>query len=209
MISRQIELARHALGVRCADDDPLHKRLRRAIERRVTSYLWVRGDTPPFRPALLGTVYGDGRALFALATINQRPRYWVIRGDSRWSCDLDTKNARGPQFSELSDGILTELEDYFGNGRCGYSGSSLFLPKYERIRNCQCEDCSDGKYRARWPMVDGSDGCSWSRMDWPSGFEVVPNPLSWRGNLLVTKIERLDRAALQPGERLEGDAKNG
>lgn len=155
------------------------------MERRVISYLWVDGDTPPFKPALLPLIYGDGRALFRLATINQRPRYWVIRGDSQWGCDLDEKDSEGPEFAELVDDILTDLEEAFGNGRCGYSGSSLFWPKYERIRNCQCEECSDGQYRARWPMVDGYGGCSWARMNWPEGFEVAANLLSRRGNILL------------------------
>lgn len=151
-------------------------RLRTAIERRVTSYLWVQGDTPPFRPALLPKIYGDGRALFAIATINQRPRYYVIQGDSTWD------SSEGPQFSELVDDILTDLEEHFGNARCGYSGNNLYHPKYERVRNCKCEDCSDGKFRARWPMVDADGGCSWGRMDWPDGFDVVPQV--GRGNLL-------------------------
>lgn len=142
-------------------------RLRKAIERRVTSYLWVEGDTPSFHPALLPKVYGDGKALFALATINQRPRYYVIQGDSSWQ--LSDDDGDGPYFGELVDDILTDLEKYFGNARCGYSGNNLYFPKYERILNCKCEECTDGKFRAQWPMVDGHGGCSWNRMAWPAG----------------------------------------
>ena len=169
--------------------DQIHLKLKRAVEQRIRSYLWVEGDTKPFKPALLTIIYGDGRALFALSTINQRPRYWIIRGCSTWGCGLDRgEAASGPDFGELSDDILTDLEEHFGNGRCGYSGNSLFWPKRERIKDCQCEDCSDGSFRARWPMVDAEGGCSWDRMDWPNSFPTVPNPVSWRGNLLAERL---------------------
>lgn len=165
---------------RNAREEPLQVRLKSAVEKRQQSYLWVPGDTPPFVPALSPTVYGDGRALFTLSTINQRPRYWIIRCDSEWDSD---------DFCQMTDDILADLEEHFGNGLCGYSGTSLFWPKKDRIRNCRCEDCTDGEYRAKWPMVDGSGGCSWSRMDWPKGFLTAPNPLCWRGNLLKTEQE--------------------
>jgi len=97
---------------------------------------------------------------------------------------LDRGAAPGPDFVEMTDDILTDLEEAFGRGRCGYSGGSLFWPRRDRIQYCQCEECSD-RFVARWPMVDDADGCSWSRMDWPPGFPTEPNPLSCRGNLLA------------------------
>lgn len=172
------------LNGRNAEKDGVHAKLKAAVEKEVRSYLWVEGDTPPFKPALLPMIYGDGRALFILATINQRPRYWVIRGDSRWGCGLDREDTSGPDFAELTDDILTDLENAFGNGRCGYSGNSLFWPRRDRIKNCRCEECS-ARYVAKWPVVDGSGGCSWSRMDWSDDFPTVPNPLSRNGNLLA------------------------
>lgn len=156
------------------------ERLRKAIERRVTSYLWVEGDTPAFRPALLPKIYGDGRALFALATVNLRPRYYVIQGDSSWT--LDTECRSGPDFREFVDDILTDLEEHFGNARCGYSSNNLYHSKRDRIRSCDCEDCADGRFRASWPMVDADGGCSWDRMRWPEGFDVVPHVFN--GDLL-------------------------
>ena len=181
-------LACKQIKSRPADGDVIHVKLKAVVEQRRTSYLWVPGDTPPFKPALLPIIYGDGRALFAMMTINQRPRYWVIRGCSTWGCGLDTKSTPGPDFVEFTDDILTDLEDAFGRGRCGYSGNSLFWPKRERIQNCRCEECTD-RFRARWPMVDDEGGCSWSRMDWPEGFPTVPNPLSSQGNLLAAARE--------------------
>jgi hypothetical protein len=160
--------------------------LKKAVERKQTSYLWTPASTITFKPRVLSKIYGDGRALFTIATINQRPAYWVIRACSTWGCGFDGDDAPGPNFAEMTDEILTDLEDEFGRGRCGYNGNSLFYPRKERMRWCQCEECAD-RWIARWPVVDGEGGCSWSRIDWPEGFPVEPNPLSSRGNLL--KIE--------------------
>jgi len=164
--------------------DELHERLRAAVEIKQTSYLWTPADAITFVPRLLPVICGDGRALFTMATINQRPAYWIIRGCSTWGSGLDRYDATGPDFAELSDDLLTELEEAFGRGRCGYSGNSLFWPRKERLRDCQCEECDEKRWKASWPMVDDEGGCSWSRMDWPDGFATVPNPLNWRGNLL-------------------------
>lgn len=172
-----------------ADDDPVHSRLVAAIERRQRAHLWVPADAISFVPRVLPLIYGDGRALFAIATINQRPAYWVIRACSTWGSGSDRKDAPGPDFAEMADDILTALEEAFGNGRCAYSGNSLFWPKRERLRNCKCEDCQVGPM-ARWPMVDGDGGCSWSRIDWPEGFETEANPLHWRGNLLTAALTK-------------------
>lgn len=156
--------------------DPIHTALAKAIERKdTTSYLWVQGDTKPFTPRVLPHVFGDGRALLGLSTLNQRPAYWVIRVCSTWDDD---------DVSEHSDDILTELEDAFGNGRCGYSGNNLFWTKRERLLNCRCEECSDGRFRARWPMVDADGGCSWWWFKWPDGFDVEPHPSKFLANLL-------------------------
>ncbi|PZU95539.1 MAG: hypothetical protein DI527_00590 [Chelatococcus sp.] len=175
----------HRIEKRDGSGDAVHQRLRKAIEKRERAYLWTPADAINFKPYLLPTIFGDGRALFTLATINQRPRYWVIRACSTWGSGFDRDEATGPDFAEMTDDILTELEESFGRGRCGYSGNSLFWPKYERVRNCKCEECTDRYATARWPTVDDYGGCSWSRTDWPEGFETVLNPLSGRGNLLA------------------------
>lgn len=169
--------------------DEVHERLRKKVEKRQESYLWTPADMVTFTPRLLPIYYGDGRALFTLATINQRPRYWIIRGCSTWGCGMDREDSEGPDIVELIDDIMAALEDAFGRGRCGYSGNSLFWPRRERLRNCQCEECDERRWQAKWPMVDGEGGCSWSRMDWPEGFDTAPNPLSWRGDILVHQPE--------------------
>lgn len=174
---------------RDGSNDPIHRKLKRAIEKKERAYLWVPEDAITFVPRLLPTIFGDGRALFALTTINQRPAYWVIRACSSWGCGLDRNRTTGTDFADMADYILTELEGEFGSGRCGYSDNSLFWPKKERIQHCQCEECMNRHATARWPMVDGKGGCSWSRIDWPPDFETVPNPLTLRGNLLADTTE--------------------
>lgn len=170
------------LKSRISKGDETHARLVAAIEKPERSYLWIPENSIEFTPRVLPLVYGDGRALFTLSTNNQRPAYWVIRGCSSWGSGLDNDTAEGPDFAELTDTLLTDLEEAFGNGRCGYSGESLFWPKADR--HCDCDECQND-YVASWPEVDGYGGCLWSRCDWPDEFDVVPNPLSDLGNLLA------------------------
>lgn len=173
----------NAVQTRDGTSDNIHMALARAVEKRERAHLWTPADAITFVPRLLPTIYGDGRALFTIATINQRPAYWIIRACSTWGSGMDREESTGPDFAEMTDDILTALEDAFGNGRCGYSGNSLFWPQKERIQICKCEECSD-RHIAKWPEVDGCGGCSWGRMDWPPGFDVVKSPLS-SGNLLA------------------------
>lgn len=175
--------------------DDIHAQLRVAVEKRQSSYLWTPANMIRFTPALLPMFYGDGRALFTLATINQRPRYWIIRGCSTWGCGLDREDSEGPDIVEFIDDIMIALEDAFGRGRCGYSGNSLFWPRRERLQNCRCEECDERGWQAKWPMVDDYCGCSWSRMDWPDEFDTVPNPVSGIGNLLVSPSNATGGAA--------------
>lgn len=142
--------------------DAIQQKLVKAVERRERAYLWTPADAITFVPRVLSKIYGDGGRLYAVSTTNQRPAYWVIRVDS--TCDSES-------FGELTDEILTELEDEFGNGRCSWSGNNLFWNKRDRRANCDCPDCRELPI-AKWPMVDGDGGCSWGRMQWPAGFET-------------------------------------
>jgi hypothetical protein len=146
------------------EPDRIHKRLKKVIEVKTKRYLWTPADAISFVPRLSRLILGDGRALFHFTTLNNRPAFWVIRGDCAWDSD------GGSSLGDFADDILTDLEEEFGNARCGYSGADLYLPKKER--DCDCEECSD-KMRATWPMVDGQGGCSWSRTDWPKEFRVA------------------------------------
>lgn len=170
-----------------AGDDEIHARLKAAVEVPCRAHLWVPADAIDFTPRVLPIIYGDGRALFRITTINDRPAWWMIRGCSTWGCGGDRDDASGPDFGELTDDILTALEEAFGSARCGYSGSSLRWLREERIQWCQCEECDDEDTLSVLPEIDGNDGCSWSRADWPTGFDTEPNPIARGGNLLRTQ----------------------
>lgn len=157
-----------------------HQRLKTALEVRTRRYLWIESDAITFVPPVLSTVYGDGRALFALTTINNRPAFWVIRCDSQWSCGLDfpgrpwaPDSSEPPDFGDFTDEILTDLELEFGTARCGYSGANLYLPR--RYRDCKCDECRSEPL-AEWPMVDCDGGCSWGRLSWPNSFPIEQHP---------------------------------
>lgn len=79
----------YTVPTRDGSDDPVHMQLRMAIEKRQRSYLWIPEHSITFVPRLLPTIFGDGRALFTIATINQRPAYWVIRACSTWGSGHD------------------------------------------------------------------------------------------------------------------------
>lgn len=165
----------------CREPDRTHQLLKGAIEVWTRRYLWTPADAITFKPALSGVIYGDGRALFGLTTINLRPAYYVIRGDSGWAVEDIEAPDDAPDFGDFTDDILTGLEDEFGRARCGYSGSSLRQSPEDR--GCDCEECQDPRI-SEWPEVDDEGGCSWGRLAWPFGFPTVAHPWTWRGDLL-------------------------
>lgn len=182
------------LTTRRADKyDYVHRALLEAISKPIKSYLWTPAYAITFVPGLCNTVFGDGRALFKLTTINNRPAFWIIRGDSGWACGMDGDAPYdAPEFGEFTEEILCALEEQFGNARCSYSGSNLYIePQY---RSCDCEQCA-GPYidLAKWPMVDGEGGCSWRRMKWPKlrqRYQSIPHPFSsWAADLIATNPE--------------------
>ncbi len=156
-------------------DKAFFVRMKEAIELPTTRYLWIPADQITFKPAILKKSYGDGRALFWISSINQRPQFWVVRGDSAWStCDSMAPDD-APEFIDFVDDILTDLEEEFGSARCGYSGACLRYPAEER--DCDCEECSDPRV-SEWPEVDGDGGLSWGRYRWPEAFSTVPHPFA-------------------------------
>lgn len=170
---------------RKAGDDLIHARLKTLIEVPTEAYLWTPSNTITFTPPLSSTIYGDGRALFSITTINDRPAWWVVRGDSGWQCSEGRAPRDAPDFGDFAEDIVVNLEDEFGGSRCGYSGNSLRWPAAERIENCQCDDCSDPEYVARFPGIDTDGGCSWGRVRWPPEFGVVDHPWDAVANLLA------------------------
>jgi hypothetical protein len=178
--------------------DTIHARLKAAIEIETTAHLWTPSGAITFTPYLMNTIYGDGRALFYVGTINQRPRYWVIRGDSGWDCGNDYPGREDDEFyiGEFIEEIITHLEEELGTARCGYCGQSLSMYSPEEWREANppvcdqegCEAQEDLDAGCAWPAVDDNGGCHWGRKKWPEGFEATSHPLDWRSNLLDEPI---------------------
>lgn len=164
MTYADMAIARRVVSWRMADRDAVHAKLRRAACKRMRSYLWVPGDTPAFTPALSPRIYGDGRALFNIATINQRPRFHILRVDSLLGSGLDMPGpSRTFDFAEMVDTFYGHLEEDFGRVHC---------------------DCGECPKAAPWPAFDDEGGCSWSRAKWPEPFNTVPHPFSRQYDLL-------------------------
>jgi hypothetical protein len=149
----------------------------------------VPDDAITFTPHVLSKVYGDGRALFGMGTLNSRPAYWVIRGCSSWTTDSDRdKPYEATNFVEMADEILFDLEEEFGSVRCGtdYEFNSMGRP--------YCLE--SGRFLAErhigYPTVDSEDGCHWHREDWPDldGVPLQPHPFALRVRILGQMAER-------------------
>jgi hypothetical protein len=120
--------------------------------------LWVPEDAVTFVPGVCDTIYGDGRALFRVTTMNSRPAFYVIRGDSRWSVQDGLPNASA-DFVDVVNRIYDDLETQFGSAELDWEEDDPAL-------------LEAGSYP--WPAFDARDGSSWGRMDWPKipGIEV-------------------------------------
>ena len=137
-----------------------HEELRAAVEVEETSYLWVKGDTPPFTPRLVDKVFGDGRRLLALSTLNQRPRYWVIRICSTWTgwgWETVPEVEGAPEISEMVEDLLQAIEGQFG--------------RYDFEEVCR-EAKQAGEPEPDWPEdvfpeCRAEGGCQWGVYFWP------------------------------------------
>lgn len=152
----------------------VHAKLRLAVCKRTRRYLWTPDHMVTFVPALSRRLYGDGKALLGLTTINSRPRFYILRIDSRWAIDMDPS---APDIAEplvdRIDAFAFALEEEFGGGRFD-DGSGEPETARERDR------------RRKWPAYDDENGCSWWRMDWPKlpGVKMVPHPFNSRYQIL-------------------------
>lgn len=140
---------------RSGEHDDIHGMLRNAVCVPIKRYLWVPADMITFVPGLLTTIYGDGRALWHLSTINQRPAFYVIRGDSGW-IESNWSSEPAIHFADVLDRIYEDLEDEFGPARLDYEEDDPAL-------------LADGEYP--WPAVDLEGGCSWCQESWPKQFD--------------------------------------
>ena len=149
-------------------------KLRAAICKRRRSYLWTPEHMVTFVPALSNRLYGDGRALLGLPTINSRPRYYVLRIDSGWALEMDPSAPDdAEQLADRIDAFSFALEEEFGCGR--YEDNSG-----------ETETARERDRRRKWPAYDDENGCSWWRMNWPAlpGVKLEPHPFAKRFNIL-------------------------
>ena len=125
------------------------RRLRDAVERRRTEYLW--GDPHRITPRLANSIFGNGRRLLVLEPTNTRPNYYVVRIDSRWQL---SNRGKGELLLDHLDDIYDAIEQEFG--RCESESD---------------EGCAACKRNACYfPIADFGVGSSWGEMDWPKGF---------------------------------------
>jgi hypothetical protein len=135
----------------------IHAALAAVIETPTVGFLW--GQRCEFTPAVCSRVFGDGRALLALAPLNTRPRYYVVRIDSSWKNDGEDAPENADHLREHLDDIYDALSEDFGDA--------------------EDEDAEDDAERFRdWPALDLSVGTQWSRMSWPAlaGVDQEPHP---------------------------------
>lgn len=163
----------------------------RAMQQPIKRHLWVPADAITFTPQVLQQTFGDGRALFGVGTINSRPAYWIVAGDSSWECGRDPQAVDGATYiGEHIDDILSALEEEFGSA--------------DRACPCECGEYeySGGRYRCprtgqflserdiNFPTVNYGGGCHWFRMDWPDdiGVPTSPHPYDGRTKILTRAL---------------------
>lgn len=92
-----------------------------------------------FTPRLLEKVYGDGKRMLQLFPLMERPRYWIVRVDSKCVTDDDVL--------EILDDVYERIDEQFG-------------PPDE-------DDLGIGDKRPYFPMYDGQ-GTSWRFLKGPT-----------------------------------------
>ena len=117
--------------------------------------LWGSKVQDDFVPELCSIIEGDGLQLVYFGTINQRPRWWMMRIDSKHNIESD-------EFSDSIEQIIIDsLEEDFGRGE--YMSESEF----ETLKAENDEDVTDYENQEDWldenyryPRVQ-SDGFYW------------------------------------------------
>ena len=153
----------------------IHADLKAAVEVETHAYLWTPSDGVDFTPRVCDKIFGDGRALLRLTTINSRPRFYVIRIDSAWKVDDSGAPDGGPDIWDQLEEIYEALEEQFG-----------------RVREIEDDEING------WPTFDHETGASWSRMDWPDlpGVRLEPHPYAGHFTILGDQELQRERSAL-------------
>ncbi len=199
-------MALQGLMSRDFSGDPTHLMLKAAIEVPTRAYLWVPEDEIEFIPALSNNVWGDGRALLGITTINARPRFYVVRIDSGWRVGGDW---RAPDdaldLHDVIEDISVGLEEEFGSGR-------PLAEEWEQ-REFAPPDITDDEweYGPAWPAYDDRDGCSWWREEWSElpGVHLIPHPFTSRANLQQVQSSAANVEPTAIADTLAMDTKKG
>lgn len=89
--------------------------------------LW--GQYIMFHPRLVSGHLGDGKQLIKFGTIDSRPKYWLVRIDSKTNIESDEFNP-----DDVADLITDDFEEkQFGN--------SFRYPEYKNTMGTWWEDC--------------------------------------------------------------------
>ena len=135
------------MDIRLADQgDTAHEALRNRVSQPTKNCLWTPQDAIIFTPPLANVVYGDGRRVFAFTTTNDRPAYWVVRGDSSWRTWLGHD---GVDITEFTDTVTENLRREFGDGE---------------PQNDDEKPIDDGDNKEPYPAIDLRGGYSWRRL---------------------------------------------
>lgn len=136
--------------------------LRELVETPHMAWLWHKGDARLIRPVLIEQVFGDGLQLFGFTTINSRPNYYVIQGDSRWSDDW-MLDGYGGGFGDHVDEVYDAIENEWGPSHCGEC-LERYGQRDDGADPCTaCEDATPDE--GEFPSLDWEGGCSWWAYD--------------------------------------------
>jgi hypothetical protein len=97
------------------------------------------GEKKIVTPYLIDRVWGDGGAVFRIYPLSTRPKFYVFRGDSKWT-DLN-----GDAFRDVIDEVQDEIEEQFGT--------------------IDDEDSNDPDFCVHdaWPRPDFTYGVGWGK----------------------------------------------
>lgn len=162
-----------------------HRLLKWLIQRPTTCYLWVPEHAITFRPPLSNVVYGDGKALLAVTTIQDRPAYWTVRVDSAWVLSSRDRKPDGAfDIDQIIVTIMDNLALEFGD-----STPERYIVSYDELcPECEgggCFDCHGTGNLLEdevpdYPAINMQDGYSWGREPWPLPSWAKLALIGWR-----------------------------
>jgi hypothetical protein len=120
--------------------------------RRQRAYLW--GEYCVFKPVLLKKFWGDGLQFIYFGSIDNRPKWWIARVDSKTNLEADEFN-----YEE----ILCAIEDEFGRApEEGY----LTREEFNKIKKSgrllfDYENYTDYQQSRKYPVIEWTMGGHW------------------------------------------------